>query len=68
MLLHRIFFRYIQVGNAVSFSVSIPLGYCLAKALQGAKYTTPISLPFTFPECLGKLKSLRENPDEIISE
>ncbi|KAH6767896.1 hypothetical protein C2S52_018879 [Perilla frutescens var. hirtella] len=59
--------RYIQVGNAVSFSVSIPLGYCLAKALQGAHLTTPLSLPFNFPDCFAELKSLRQKPEEVIS-
>ncbi|KAL1550055.1 Alpha-1,3-mannosyltransferase cmt1 [Salvia divinorum] len=59
--------RYMQIGNAVSFSVSIPLGYCLAKALQGAQYTTPLSLPFKFPDCLGELKTLRQEPEELVS-
>ncbi|KAI3471516.1 hypothetical protein Pfo_028166 [Paulownia fortunei] len=48
--------RYIQVGNAVSFSVSIPLGYCLAKAMQGASTATPLSIPFKFPDCLGEFE------------
>ncbi|XP_047950410.1 DNA (cytosine-5)-methyltransferase CMT3-like [Salvia hispanica] len=33
--------RYMQIGNTVSFSVSMSLGYCLEKALQGAQYTIP---------------------------
>ncbi|KAL0405036.1 UNVERIFIED_CONTAM: DNA (cytosine-5)-methyltransferase CMT3 [Sesamum radiatum] len=55
--------RYMQVGNAVSFSVSIPLGYCLAKAIQGASSTTPLTLPFQFPDCLGQLKSARQESE-----
>ncbi|KAK4404980.1 DNA (cytosine-5)-methyltransferase CMT1 [Sesamum angolense] len=55
--------RYMQVGNAVSFSVSIPLGYCLAKAMQGASSTTPLTIPFQFPDCLGQLKSARQESE-----
>ncbi|PIN07174.1 DNA (cytosine-5-)-methyltransferase [Handroanthus impetiginosus] len=56
--------RYIQVGNAVSFSVSIPLGYCLAKAMQGANTATPLSIPFKFPDCLGQLKTVRQESED----
>ncbi|KAL3824717.1 hypothetical protein ACJIZ3_020746 [Penstemon smallii] len=59
--------RYTQVGNAVSFSVSIPLGYCLAKAIKGESNATPLSLPFKFPDCLGLLKSARQELEESIS-
>ncbi|KAK6149247.1 hypothetical protein DH2020_016772 [Rehmannia glutinosa] len=59
--------RYMQVGNAVSFSVSIPLGYCLAKAVQGANNATPLSIPFKFPDCLGQLKSVRQELEESIA-
>ncbi|KAL7148972.1 hypothetical protein ABFS83_05G009300 [Erythranthe nasuta] len=48
--------RYMQVGNAVSFAVSIPLGYCLAKAMQGVEIATPLKIPVKFPDCLGELK------------
>lgn len=60
-------YRYMQVGNAVSFSVSIPLGYCLAKAMQGSNNATSLSIPFEFPDCLGQLKSIRQESEETIS-
>ncbi|GFP90714.1 DNA (cytosine-5)-methyltransferase cmt3 [Phtheirospermum japonicum] len=56
--------RYMQVGNAVSFSVSIPLGFCLARSMHGANNARPLSVPFKFPECLGKLKSRRQEESE----
>ncbi|KAL6555477.1 Alpha-1,3-mannosyltransferase cmt1 [Orobanche gracilis] len=59
--------RYMQVGNAVSFSVSIPLGYCLGKVMQGANNTTPLAIPFKFPDCLGLVKSVRQESEEFNS-
>ncbi|KAJ0605724.1 putative DNA (cytosine-5-)-methyltransferase [Helianthus annuus] len=50
--------RYMQIGNAVSFSVSTGLGYSLAKAIQGVCTSKPIKLPHKFPDCLGQLSSL----------
>ncbi|XP_076883403.1 DNA (cytosine-5)-methyltransferase 1-like [Bidens hawaiensis] len=47
--------RYMQIGNAVSFSVSTGLGYSLAKAIQGVSTSKPIKLPIKFPDCLGQL-------------
>ncbi|KAL3638712.1 Alpha-1,3-mannosyltransferase cmt1 [Castilleja foliolosa] len=58
--------RYMQVGNAVSFSASIPLGFCLAKAMQGSNNIRPLSIPFKFPDCFGKLKPSKEDSEEVI--
>ncbi|KAM7505580.1 hypothetical protein LguiB_004484 [Lonicera macranthoides] len=56
--------RYMQVGNAVAFSVSMALGYTLAKATQKAPNNQPLVLPFKFPNCLGQISSLEQNLDE----
>ncbi|XP_071731251.1 DNA (cytosine-5)-methyltransferase CMT3-like [Rutidosis leptorrhynchoides] len=52
--------RYMQIGNAVSFSVSTALGYALSKAIQGVSTSEPIKLPLKFPDSLGQVSSLEE--------
>ncbi|KAG5550980.1 hypothetical protein RHGRI_009415 [Rhododendron griersonianum] len=48
--------RYIQVGNAVAFPVSIALGQVLAKAIQGVPSKEPVTeIPVKFPFCLARL-------------
>ncbi|KAA8516963.1 hypothetical protein F0562_017219 [Nyssa sinensis] len=58
--------RYIQVGNAVAFPVSIALGYALAKASQRVSNSEPLmTLPMKFPNCLAQLSSARQILDEV---
>ncbi|KAH7843378.1 hypothetical protein Vadar_015896 [Vaccinium darrowii] len=48
--------RYIQVGNAVAFPVSIALGQMLAKASKGVPSNEPVTeIPVKFPSCLALL-------------
>ncbi|KAL8255700.1 hypothetical protein R6Q59_030767 [Mikania micrantha] len=56
--------RYMQIGNAVSFSVSTGLGYTLAKAIEGVCLNKPLKLPLKFPDCLGQLSSLKQDLQE----
>ncbi|KAK1435027.1 hypothetical protein QVD17_00782 [Tagetes erecta] len=56
--------RYMQIGNAVSFSVSTGLGYTLAKAIEGVCTSKPLKLPVKFPDCLGHLSSLKQEVQE----
>ncbi|KAI3823341.1 hypothetical protein L1987_04776 [Smallanthus sonchifolius] len=56
--------RYMQIGNAVAFSVSTGLGYTLAKAIQGVCTSKPLKLPVKFPDCLGQLSSLKQDIQE----
>ncbi|XP_059646442.1 putative DNA (cytosine-5)-methyltransferase CMT1 [Cornus florida] len=54
--------RYIQVGNAVAFPVSIALGYALGKASQGVHNSEPLmTLPMKFPDCLKDIPCLDES-------
>lgn len=53
-----------QIGNAVSFSVSTGLGYTLAQAIEGVCTSKPLKLPVQFPECLGQLSSLKQETQE----
>ncbi|OMO79502.1 hypothetical protein CCACVL1_13645 [Corchorus capsularis] len=48
--------RYIQVGNAVAFPVSIALGYAFGLACQGKSQDDEplMTLPFKFPQCLAR--------------
>ncbi|KVH90626.1 Bromo adjacent homology (BAH) domain-containing protein [Cynara cardunculus var. scolymus] len=55
--------RYLQIGNAVSFSVSTALGYTLAKAVQGVCTSKPLTLPIKFPDCLGQ-STVKQAPQE----
>lgn len=57
-------FRYIQIGNAVSFAVSTGLGYTLAKAIQGVCTSKQLELTVKFPECLAQLSLLNEDSKE----
>ncbi|KAK1381682.1 Chromomethylase [Heracleum sosnowskyi] len=52
--------RYTQIGNAVAFSVSIPMGYALGQAMEGVNSSQPLKLPFKFPECLGQISALNK--------
>lgn len=58
-------FRYMQIGNAVSFSVSTALGYTLAKAIQGVSTSKPLELPVKFPDSLGQLSSLKQDSEAL---
>ncbi|XP_028078261.1 DNA (cytosine-5)-methyltransferase 1-like [Camellia sinensis] len=50
--------RYIQVGNAVAFPVSMALGSMLAKASQGVSNNEPVTTTDTkFPQSLAPLSS-----------
>ncbi|KAG5533803.1 hypothetical protein RHGRI_027858 [Rhododendron griersonianum] len=52
--------RYIQVGNAVAFPVSIALGQMLAKASQGVPSKEPVTeIAVKFPYCLELLSTKR---------
>ncbi|KAL4591802.1 hypothetical protein LXL04_004774 [Taraxacum kok-saghyz] len=52
--------RYLQIGNAVAFSVSTALGYGLGKAVKGVCSSQPLTLPVKFPDCLGQLSLVSE--------
>ncbi|KAI3523188.1 hypothetical protein L1887_01246 [Cichorium endivia] len=56
--------RYLQIGNAVAFSVSTALGYALGKAVKGVCSSQPLTLSVKFPDCLGQLSSLESQESE----
>nr|XP_043607469.1 DNA (cytosine-5)-methyltransferase 1-like isoform X2 [Erigeron canadensis] len=56
--------RYIQIGNAVSFSVSTSLGFALAQAILGVCNSKPLKLPVKFPDCLARLSSVKQNLED----
>ncbi|CAI9289781.1 unnamed protein product [Lactuca saligna] len=56
--------RYLQIGNAVAFSVSTALGYALGKAVKGVCGSQPLTLPVKFPDCLDQLSSVNQVSQE----
>lgn len=45
-----LYFRYIQIGNAVAVPVGTALGYALGLAFQGTATSKPVlTLPDNFP-------------------